>query len=172
MNIVNLKNQDENEFENFLSWLEEDLNRVNRFILENLAGSISLVTKLSNYIVNSGGKRIRPLLTIACAKLCGYSGTRHILHASVIEFIHTATLLHDDVVDNSKKRRGRKTANYVWDNKSSILVGDYLLSKAFRLLTDDGSMKCIKIISDVSVNISHGEVKQLIYINNLKTTES
>ena len=116
MNIVNLKNQDENEFENFLSWLEEDLNSVNKFILENLAGSISLVTKLSNYIVNSGGKRIRPLLTIACAKLCGYSGTRHILHASVIEFIHTATLLHDDVVDNSKKRRGRKTANYVWDN--------------------------------------------------------
>ena len=80
--------------------------------------------------------------------------------------------MHDDVVDNSKKRRGRKTANYVWDNKSSILVGDYLLSKAFRLLTNDGSMKCIKIISDVSVNISHGEVKQLIYINNLKTTES
>ena len=100
MNIVKLKNQDENEFKNFLSWLEEDLNSVNKFILENLAGSISLVTKLSNYIVNSGGKRIRPLLTIACAKLCGYSGTRHILHASVIEFIHTATLLHDDVVDN------------------------------------------------------------------------
>ena len=73
-----------------------------------------------------------PLLTIACAKLCGYSGSRHILHASVIEFIHTATLLHDDVVDNSKKRRGKKTANYVWDNKSSILVGDYLLSKAFQ----------------------------------------
>ena len=172
MNIVNLKNKDENDFKNFLHWLEEDLNDVNKFILDNLAGSISLVTKLSNYIVNSGGKRIRPLLTIACAKLCGYSGSRHILHASVIEFIHTATLLHDDVVDNSKKRRGRKTANYVWDNKSSILVGDYLLSKAFRLLTNDGSMKCIKIISDVSVNISHGEVKQLIFTNNLKTTES
>ena len=111
-------------------------------------------------------------MTIACAKLCGYSGSRHILHASVIEFIHTATLLHDDVVDNSKKRRGKKTANYVWDNKSSILVGDYLLSKAFKLLTSDGSMQCIKIISDVSVNISHGEVKQLLYTNNLKTTES
>ena len=112
------------------------------------------------------------MLTIACARLCGYSGTRHILHASVIEFIHTATLLHDDVVDNSKKRRGRKTANYVWDNKSSILVGDYLLSKAFNLLTSDGSMQCIKIISDVSVKISHGEVKQLIHTNNLSTTES
>ena len=172
MSIINLNNSDENGFEKFVDWLEDDLNEVNRFILENLAGSISLVTKLSNHIVNSGGKRIRPLLTIACAKLCGYSGSRHILHASVIEFIHTATLLHDDVVDNSKKRRGKKTANYVWDNKSSILVGDYLLSKAFKLLTSDGSMQCIKIISDVSVNISHGEVKQLLYTNNLKTTES
>ena len=107
MNIINFKNQDENDFEKFSNWLEEDLNNVNNFIMENLAGSISLVTKLSNHIVNSGGKRIRPLLTIACAKLCGYPGSRHILHASVIEFIHTATLLHDDVVDNSKKRRGK-----------------------------------------------------------------
>ncbi len=172
MNVINLKNRNDNYFNIFTQWLEDDIIEVNKFILQNLAGSLSLVTKLSNHIVNSGGKRIRPLLTIACARLCSYSGTRHILHASVIEFIHTATLLHDDVVDNSKKRRGRKTANYVWDNKSSILVGDYLLSKAFKLLTSDGSMQCIKIISDVSVKISHGEVKQLIHTNNLSTTES
>ncbi len=172
MNVVKLQKDNKNYFETFTDWLDTDINEVNKFILENLAGSISLVNKLSNHIVNSGGKRIRPLLTIACSKLCGYSGSRHILHAAVIEFIHTATLLHDDVVDNSKKRRGRRTANYVWDNKSSILVGDYLLSKAFKLLTSDGSMKCIKIISDVSVNLSHGEVKQLIHISNLETTES
>jgi octaprenyl-diphosphate synthase len=139
--------------------------------MDNLVGSTSLVSDLSNYIINSGGKRIRPLLTVACSRLCKYSGSRHIKLASVVEFIHTATLLHDDVVDNSKKRRGKMTANFVWDNKSSILVGDYLLSKAFRMLINDGSIKCLDIISKTSVKISHGEVKQLISINNLLISE-
>ena len=109
---------------------------------------------------------------MACSKLCNYTGSRHIELASVIEFIHTATLLHDDVVDNSKKRRGKSSANFVWDNKSSILVGDYLLSKAFRMLINDGSMKCLEIISKASLKISHGEVKQLVSIKNLHTSET
>ena len=109
---------------------------------------------------------------MACSKLCNYTGSRHINLASVIEFIHTATLLHDDVVDNSKKRRGKHSANFIWDNKSSILVGDYLLSKAFRMLINDGSTNCLDIISKASVKISQGEVKQLVSVKNLHTNES
>ena len=133
----NVKNE---SFKEFVNWFQADLNYVNKLILENLTNSSSLIADLSNHIINSGGKRIRPLITLAVAKLCGYSGSRHVILASVIEYIHTATLLHDDVVDNSKKRRGKKTANFVWGNKSSILVGDFLLSKAFRILIYDGSL--------------------------------
>ena len=137
------KNSKGDGFKDFVYWLQEDLNSVNKLVLDNLTNTSSLISELSNHIINSGGKRIRPLLTLAIAKLCGYSGSRHIILASVIEYIHTATLLHDDVVDNSKKRRGKKTANFLWGNKSSILVGDFLLSKAFRILISDGSLKCL-----------------------------
>ena len=166
------KNHSQNHLEIFMNWLESDILQINQKILNNLVGSASLITDLSSHIINAGGKRIRPLLTIACSKLCKYTGSRHIPLASVIEFIHTATLLHDDVVDNSKKRRGKSTANFIWDNKSSILVGDYLLSKAFNMLINDGSLKCLDIISQASVKISHGEVKQLVSIKNLLTSES
>ena len=173
MNIIKIKpNLKKNRFDNFVNWLQEDLNSVNKLILENLTNSSPLISDLSNHIINSGGKRIRPLLTIAIAKLCGYSGCRHIILASVIEYIHTATLLHDDVVDNSKKRRGKKTANFVWGNKSSILVGDFLLSKAFRILISDGSLRCIDIISKASEKISFGEVQQLMSVRKLETSES
>ena len=173
MNVVKIKSSLKNEsFDLFLNWLQDDLNSVNKLILENLVNSSPLISDLSNHILNSGGKRIRPLLTLAVAKLCGYSGSRHIILASVIEYIHTATLLHDDVVDNSKKRRGKKTANFVWGNKSSILVGDFLLSKAFRILISDGSLRCIDIISKASEKISFGEVKQLMSVRKLETSES
>ncbi len=173
MNLINLKNnKSKNLQEEFFDWLEPDVSKINHKIMNNLLGSASLITDLSNHIINSGGKRIRPLLTVACAKLCKYTGHRHIKLAAVIEFIHTATLLHDDVVDNSKKRRGKLTANLVWDNKSSILVGDYLLSKAFRMLIDDGSRLCLDIISKASLKISNGEVKQLASVKNLFTRES
>ena len=173
MNIINLKrkNQD-NPFDIFMKWLEPDIIKINQSILKNLLGSEPLILDLSNHIIGSGGKRIRPLLTIACSKLCNYIGARHIELASVIEFIHTATLLHDDVVDDSKKRRGKSSANFIWDNKSSILVGDYLLSKAFRILINEGSIACLDIISKASVKISNGEVKQLVTIKNLHTNES
>ena len=173
MKIINISSaRKKDDFEEFLNWLQNDLNSVNKLILENLTNSSSLISDLSNHIINSGGKRIRPLLTLAVAKLCGYSGSRHIILASVIEYIHTATLLHDDVVDNSRKRRGKKTANFVWGNKSSILVGDFLLSKAFRILISDGSIKCIDIISKASEKISLGEVKQLMSIKKLEISES
>ena len=173
MNIINLKNFKEYDFfEDFSNWLQKDLNEVNKIILETLETDSSLVTDLSNHIIQAGGKRIRPLLTLATSKLCGYSGKRHLSLASVIEFIHTATLLHDDVVDSSKKRRGKKTANFIWGNKSSILVGDFLLSRAFKLLVNDGSLKCIDIISNVSEKISFGEVKQLMSVGKLNISES
>ena len=173
MNIINLKNFKEYDFfEDFSNWLQKDLIEVNKIILETLETDSSLVTDLSNHIIQAGGKRIRPLLTLATSKLCGYSGKRHLSLASVIEFIHTATLLHDDVVDGSKKRRGKKTANFIWGNKSSILVGDFLLSRAFKLLVDDGSLKCIDIISNVSEKISFGEVKQLMSVGKLNISES
>ena len=173
MNIINLKRKHQNTaLETFMEWLEPDIIKINQSILKNLIGSEPLISDLSNHIIGSGGKRIRPLLTIACSKLCNYIGTRHIELASVIEFIHTATLLHDDVVDNSKKRRGKSSANFIWDNKSSILVGDYLLSKAFRILLNEGSIACLDVISKASVKISKGEVKQLVSIKNLHTSES
>lgn len=173
MTVINLQNNNPKNFiEIFNKWLEKDIVKINSVISENLVSSATLISDLSNHIINSGGKRIRPLLTVACSKLCNYTGSRHIELASVIEFIHTATLLHDDVVDNSKKRRGKSSANFVWDNKSSILVGDYLLSKAFRMLINDGSMKCLEIISKASLKISHGEVKQLVSIKNLHTSET
>ncbi len=173
MKIVSLdRNSNKNYYTDFAAWLQDDLNTVNKIILENLSDNSKLISDLSSHIISSGGKRIRPLLTLACAKLCGYSGSRHINLASVIELIHTATLLHDDVVDNSKKRRGKDTANNIWGNKSSILVGDYLLSKAFKVLTNDGSLKCIEIISKTSEKISLGEVKQLMSVKNFETSES
>ena len=173
MKIIKLKDfKVKDSFEDFYNWLQKDLNKVNKIILENLETDSSLITELSNHIIGSGGKRIRPLLTLATARLCHYSGNRHLTLASVIEFIHTATLLHDDVVDGSKKRRGKKTANFIWGNKSSILVGDFLLSKAFKILINDGSLKCIDIVSNVSEKISFGEVKQLMSIGKLNVSES
>ena len=173
MKIIKLKNFKENDFfEEFSNWLQKDLNQVNKIILETLETDSSLITELSNYIIGAGGKRIRPLLTLASARLCQYSGYRHLNLASAIEFIHTATLLHDDVVDGSKKRRGKKTANFIWGNKPSILVGDFLLSKAFKILINDGSLKCIDIVSNVSEKISFGEVKQLMSVGNLNMSET
>ena len=174
--LKDIRNDFDSCLEELLNLCSQDINDVNNQIIEKIDSNVELVKKIANYIVLSGGKRIRPLLTIACTKMSGYgfniNEKRHIGLATAIEFIHTATLLHDDVVDNSKRRRGKKTANFVWGNKSSILVGDYLLSQAFRLLIKDGSLKCLDIISKTSLKISQGEVKQLISVNNLQTSES
>ncbi|MGB4191106.1 MAG: polyprenyl synthetase family protein [Rickettsiales bacterium] len=147
---------------------QEDLQKMDAIISERLQLKEQLVKDVTYHIINSGGKRLRPVLTILSAKLFGYSqGVRHINLAAAVEFIHTATLLHDDVVDHSKLRRGLPTANKNWDNKSSILVGDFLFSQAFLLMSEDGNLDILKILSKASSIIAEGEVKQLSSIANL-----
>ena len=148
-----------------------DMEKVNRAIVENMQSPVALIPQLAGHIVASGGKRLRPMLTLATAALCGYTGERHIGLAACVEFIHTATLLHDDVVDESDLRRGRDTANAVWGNQASVLVGDFLFSRAFQLMVADGSLKVLKILSDASAIIAEGEVHQLVTTNDIKTTE-
>lgn len=148
-----------------------DMARVNAVILEKVKSDAALIGELATYIVSAGGKRIRPSLTLACAGLCGYRGDRHVNLAACVEFIHTATLLHDDVVDESALRRGRPTANEVWSNQSSVLVGDFLFSRSFQLMVADGSLEVLRILSDAAATISEGEVKQLMTAHNPETTE-
>lgn len=150
----------------------DDLLKVNQVILEKVKNDVSLIADVAEHIINSGGKRLRPALTIACAKLCGYEGDRHLKLAACVEFIHTATLLHDDVVDESKLRRGLATANDIWGNKSSVLVGDFLFSRSFQLMVEDGSLEVLKILSDASATISEGEVKQMMTTNAPETSEA
>lgn len=150
---------------------KDELKGVDEFIIKNIDSESSLIINVVHHILSSGGKRIRPILTILSAKLCGYKGERHIHLATAIEFFHTATLLHDDVVDESVLRRGNPTANSIWSNSASVLVGDYLLSKAFQIISKDGSLKILHILSDSSAIITEGEVKQLMATNDLTTTK-
>ncbi|HMD62375.1 MAG TPA: polyprenyl synthetase family protein [Stellaceae bacterium] len=152
--------------------LGSDLECVNRLIVERMQSPVALIPQLAGYIVASGGKRLRPMLTLGSARLCGYRGIRHVSLAAAVEFIHTATLLHDDVVDASDLRRGRDTANAVWGNKPAILVGDFLFSRSFELMVEDGSVRILEILSRASSVIAEGEVLQLMTQNNLKTTEA
>lgn len=150
----------------------DDLAQVNRLIVEQGQSNIQLISDLAAHIIAAGGKRLRPSLTIAAAKLCGYAGDRHVRLAASVEFIHTATLLHDDVVDASDMRRGAPTANAVWGNKSSVLVGDFLFSRAFQLMVADGSLDVLKVLSDASAVISAGEVHQLMVSHDLEITQA
>lgn len=148
-----------------------DLSRVNDVIVQKMQSPVALIPQLAGHIVAAGGKRLRPLLTLASARLCDYEGERHIPLAACVEFIHTATLLHDDVVDESDLRRGLDTANALWGNKASVLVGDFLFSRAFQLMVSDGSLKVLKILSDASAVIAEGEVHQLLTSNDTATDE-
>jgi octaprenyl-diphosphate synthase len=150
--------------------LKSDLDRVNRLILDRMQSPVALIPQLAGHIVAGGGKRLRPMLTLGAARLCGYRGDRHIALATAVEFIHTATLLHDDVVDASSLRRGRDTANAVWGNKPAVLVGDFLFSRAFELMVDDGSLRILEILSRASSVIAEGEVLQLMTTNDTQTT--
>ncbi|HEX6978408.1 MAG TPA: polyprenyl synthetase family protein [Alphaproteobacteria bacterium] len=152
--------------------VSEDLKQVNALILERMQSPVALIPQLAGHIIAAGGKRLRPMLTLACARMCGYRGRRHIGLAACVEFIHTATLLHDDVVDESDRRRGLATANAVWGNKASVLVGDFLFSRAFQLMVADGSLAVLKILSDASAVIAEGEVMQLMTANDTETTEN
>ena len=129
------------------------------------------IPEVTAHLVEAGGKRLRPLLTLAAARLCGYAGDDHVKLAATVEFIHTATLLHDDVVDESQRRRGRPTANLLWDNKSSVLVGDYLFARAFQLMVETGSLRVLDILANASAVIAEGEVLQLTAASNLATDE-
>jgi octaprenyl-diphosphate synthase len=152
--------------------LRADLDRVNTLILERMQSPVALIPQLAGHIIAAGGKRLRPMLTLAAARMCGYRGTRHVALAAAVEFIHTATLLHDDVVDASDLRRGLATANAVWGNKSSVLVGDFLFSRAFQLMVEDGSLRVLSILSEASAIIAEGEVLQLVTSNDTETTEA
>ena len=149
----------------------DDINRVNRLIVAKMESRAPLIPQLAGHIVAAGGKRLRPMLTLAASRLCGYEGDRHIALATCVEFIHTATLLHDDVVDESMLRRGQESANAVWGNEASVLVGDFLFSRAFQLMVSDGSLKVLKILSDASAIIAEGEVLQLLTTNDTETSE-
>ena len=148
-----------------------DLERVNALIVARMHSPIALIPKLAGHIVSAGGKRLRPMLTLGCSRLCGYRGERHVAIAAVVEFIHTATLLHDDVVDASELRRGRDTANALWGNKPAVLVGDFLFARSFQLMVEDGSLKVLEILSRAASVIAEGEVHQLMTANDTATTE-
>lgn len=153
--------------------LAGDMAAVSTLIRERMASEHApRIPEVTAHLVEAGGKRLRPMLTLAAARLCGYQGPYHIHLATTVEFIHTATLLHDDVVDESAQRRGRPTANLLWDNQSSVLVGDYLFARSFQLMTEPGSMRVMKILSNAAATIAEGEVLQLTAAQNLKTDES
>ena len=155
------------------AWLEADMEAVNALIQTRMASRHApRIPEVTRHLVDAGGKRLRPMLTLAAAQMCGYDGPYHIHLAATVEFIHTATLLHDDVVDESAQRRGRPTANLLWDNKSSVLVGDYLFSRSFQLMTETGSMDVLRILSDASATIAEGEVLQMTAAQDLATDEA
>ena len=154
-----------------LALVAEDMGAVNRIILDKAVSDVEMIPELAHHLIDSGGKRLRPMLTIAAAKLSGYSGDGHIRLAAAVEFMHTATLLHDDVVDESDYRRGKKAARMIWGNTASVLVGDFLLGQAFRMMVDVGSLSALKILSNAAAVIAEGEVMQLAAAKNTATTE-
>ena len=153
------------------SLVTEDLEKCNRTIIERMHSPVALIPQLAGHIIAAGGKRLRPMLTLAAARLCGHKGDRHVKLAACVEFIHTATLLHDDVVDESDLRRGLASANAVWGNKASVLVGDFLFSRSFELMVEDGNLDVLRILSHASAVIAEGEVLQLITANDTETGE-
>lgn len=150
----------------------DDFAALNRKVVSELHSQVPLIESIGHYIVDAGGKRMRPTLVLLCARALQYQGTEHVDLATVIEFLHTATLLHDDVVDMSEMRRGRPTANVKWDNPSSVLVGDFIYSRAFELLVRIGSMPIMDVMASTTNRISEGEVLQLIHKKNPETTEA
>ncbi|APX91033.1 farnesyltranstransferase [Brevirhabdus pacifica] len=155
------------------SLLAGDLDAVNHLIRERMASEHApRIPEVTAHLVEAGGKRVRPMLTLAAARMCGYDGAHHVKLAATVEFIHTATLLHDDVVDESGQRRGRPSANLLWDNKSSVLVGDYLFARSFQLMIETGSMRVLDILANASATIAEGEVLQLTAAQDLATDEA
>ena len=148
-----------------------DMERVNQLILSKAGSDVQMIPEVANHLISSGGKRLRPMLTLASANLFGYQGEGHIKLATSVEFLHTATLLHDDVVDESDLRRGKSTARMIWGNQASVLVGDFLLGQAFRMMVEVGSMDALDVLSTAAAVIAEGEVLQLSVAKNMETTE-
>ena len=155
-----------------VSLVREDLEACNREIIARMQSPVQLIPQLAAHLIAAGGKRLRPLLVLAAARLCGYRGQRHVGLAACVEFIHTATLLHDDVVDESDLRRGQASANAIFGNKASVLVGDFLFARAFQLMTADGSLEVLDILCGASATIAEGEVLQLVIQNDTSSTEA
>ncbi len=173
MSAIIQHKQDEHlpSLEPMMRLVESGMNAVNSVIIERMQSEIPLIPELAGHLIAGGGKRMRPMLTLASAELLGYQGTRHHLLAAAVEFIHTATLLHDDVVDGSDLRRGKHTANMIWGNNASVLVGDFLFTRSFELMVEDGSLQVLKILSGASSIIAAGEVAQLSAQRQLSTGE-
>ncbi len=151
--------------------VEADMKRVNSLILSKTGSDVEMIPEVAKHLIDSGGKRLRPMITLAAAQMCGYEGDGHITLAASVEFMHTATLLHDDVVDQSDMRRGKLAARMLWGNEASVLVGDFLLGQAFRMMVDVGSLKALDVLSHAATVIAEGEVLQLQTAQNLETTE-
>jgi len=169
--ILPLKSQRSPSLDGLIALVAADMNGVNAVILERMQSKVALIPELAGHLIAGGGKRMRPMLTLGSAPLLGYPGTRHHKLAAAVEFIHTATLLHDDVVDGSGMRRGKRTANLIWGNPASVLVGDFLFSRAFELMVEDGSLKVLRILSHASAVIAEGEVNQLTAQRQIDTDE-
>ena len=151
--------------------IADDLRAVDALIRQQLHSDVALINQLAGYIIDGGGKRLRPVAVLLAARACGYAGNDHIAAAAIVEFIHTATLLHDDVVDESSLRRGRETANAIWGNQASVLVGDFLYSRSFQMMVGIGSMRVMEIMADTTNTIAEGEVMQLLNCHDPDTTE-
>lgn len=155
----------------FTRIIEKDLGKLETSIDRLISTRVDYIKEIVSYIIGSGGKRVRPVLVMLCSKLCGYRGQKHISYAAIIEFIHTATLLHDDVVDNAKTRRGLSTVNTVWGNEPSVLVGDFLYSRSFELMSREGNNEILKTISQVTTALSEGEILEIVKTADVETTE-
>ncbi len=171
VSLEDSKKRPEASIEPLVKLVAADMERVNGLILSKAGSDVAMIPEVANHLISSGGKRLRPMLTLAAAQMCGYQGDGHVRLAMAVEFMHTATLLHDDVVDESDMRRGKLAARKVWGNQASVLVGDFLLGQAFRTMVEVGSLQALGILSDAAAVIAEGEVMQLAAAKNMATTE-
>lgn len=169
--IVPFESQPVSTIDRLVALVSPDMDRVNTTILSRTGSDVSMIPEVANHLINSGGKRLRPMLTIAMAQLAGYPGDGHVRLAAAVEFMHTATLLHDDVVDESELRRGKLAARMLWGNEASVLVGDFLLGQAFKMMVEVGNLRALEILSSAAAIIAEGEVMQLSAAKNTATTE-
>lgn len=169
--IVPFESQGAPSIDRLADFVSTDMDRVNGVILSRTGSDVAMIPEVANHLISSGGKRLRPILTVAMAQLAGYEADGHIKLAAAVEFMHTATLLHDDVVDESEMRRGKLAARMLWGNEASVLVGDFLLGQAFRMMVEVGSMRALEILSAAAAVIAEGEVMQLAAAKNTATTE-